>query len=180
MKREFKELYAALAHELLWNQHLFRYQIFTLEKDELEELGLVSFGNVVSVKDKKIEIEFASKEAEYVHMHQASGEGDIAGYNLVFGTFNIGLKMRGFITKQDGDKFIFDVENKKIPDPTAMLTQLDPEMAMYGTQPWFLTTNMQRDMHRLQKRTLGDKRAKKDSVVQMLESIFGTKQLERG
>ena len=181
MKREFRELYAALTHELLWNQHLFRYQIFTLEKDELEELGLVSFGNVVSAKDNKIEIEFAPKEAEYVHVRQASGEGDIAGYYLVFGTFNIGLKTRGFITKlKDDNKVVFDIENKRIPEATAMLTHLDPEMAMYGTQPWFLTTNMQRDMYRLQKGTLGDKRAKKDSVIQMLESIFGTKQLERG
>jgi hypothetical protein len=181
MKREFRELYAALAHELLWNQHLFRYQIFTLGRDELRELGLASYGNVVAAKDNKIEIQFSPKEAEYVRAVQASGAGEIGGYDLVFGTFNVGLKTRGFVTEvKDDNKVILDVENKKVPDATAMLTHLDPEMAMYGTQPWFLTSNMQKDMFRLQKRTLGDKRAKTDSVIQMLESIFGTKQLEHG
>jgi len=73
------------------------------------------------------------------------------------------------------------VETKRTPvSRNAMLMPFDPEATVFEDQPWFLTRNLQRELHYLERWGIQKpQRAEKESVIQMLESIFGTKPLRR-
>lgn len=179
VKKEFRQIYRSLFQELLWNKHLFRYQLTQLERNQLEDLGYISVGKVISIKNGKTLMEFGEKQTKRILAQHASG--DIGGYSLVFGTFHIGIRSKAFIEEQKNNGIVFSVERKRIPSSqNAILVQLDPEAAVFENQPWFLTRNQQKELYKLERWGLfKPDRAESQSVIQMLESIFGTKPLRR-
>jgi hypothetical protein len=179
VKKEFRQVYRSLFQELLWNKHLFRYQLTQLERKELEELGYISVGKVISIKNGKTLMEFGEKATKRILAQHASG--DIGGYSLVFGTFHIGIRSKAFVEERKNDGIVLSIERKKIPSSqNAILVQLDPEAAVFENYPWFLTRQQQWELFNLQQwGVFKSDRADKESVIQMIESIFGTKPLRR-
>lgn len=56
------EGYKLLIHELMWSQHLFRYQEVMLNREELESLGIATSGRVRSLVNRALEIELESEQ----------------------------------------------------------------------------------------------------------------------
>lgn len=180
MRNEFRRTYILLAYELVWSQHLFRYQLTMLDRTALEELGLTTSGRVLTFENGNLEIELEPEQMERFLAQRASGE--LGGYYVVFGSFFVGVKLKGaFVQQTSANRVLINTANVRVPiSSTALIVQTDPEIATYVDQPWFLTEWLQRDLFSLESWGLErNDRANSNPTIRMLESIFGVNLLRR-
>jgi hypothetical protein len=179
MRREFGRMYLLLAYELLWSQHLFRYQLTMLNRQDLESLGLATSGRVLSFADGRLEMELEPEQMERFLAQRASGE--IGGYHIVFGSFSLGVRLKGFAEQISENRVLMRTTSTRVPvSSTALLLRADPEVAAYADQPWFLIEWLQRDLFSLE--SWGKERADRadsNPTIRMLEAIFGVNPLRR-
>jgi hypothetical protein len=180
MRREFRNFYSLLAHDLLWSQHLFRYQLTMLNRQMLEQLGLMTSARVLSFEDGRLEMELGENQMERFLAQRESGE--IGGYYIVFGTFHSGVRLVGFVENLEGNRVTMSVSRARIPTTAiALLIENDPEATAYTEEPWFLTRRLQSSLFSLESWGLDrEDRAQANPTIRMLEAIFGTGLLRGG
>jgi len=175
--KEIRKFYPPLFWQQMWDYQLFRYQLLMLEKKDLEDLGYLSEGRVVSFKDGKIEIEITPLQASPIlERRTSSGE---PGNLLVIGSFSLGFELDAVLEEITNNKFVMNVGRKKLP-PSERAMILPSESSILKTSPWFLSRYTQRDLFRLERWGLDkDENAEKHSVIQLLECLFGRKTMRR-
>jgi hypothetical protein len=149
-----------------------------LDKKDLEGLGYLSEGRIISLSNGKIEIKINSHQATPILERLASsGERDNL---LVIGSFFLGFELDAMFETITDDKLVMNVGRKKLP-PYERAMILPSESSILRTSPWFLSRYTQKDLFLLERWGLEiEKKAKEHSVIQLLESIFGTKRIRRG
>ncbi|MEM2522797.1 MAG: hypothetical protein QXW82_06580 [Candidatus Bathyarchaeia archaeon] len=181
MHSDFRRIYVLLAYELLWSKHLFRYQLTMLDRSTLEELGLTTSGRILNFENGNLEIELEPQQMERFLAQRIAGE--LGGYYIVFGSFFVGVKLKGAFVEQKGEnRVIINTTNVRVPhSSTALIVQTDPEISTYIDQPWFLTEWLQRDLYSLESWGLErDDRATSNPTIRLLEAIFGVDRLCKG
>lgn len=171
--KEIRKFYPPLFWQQMWDKHLFHYQLLMLEKKDLEYLGYLSEGRVVSLKDGKVEIKLDPNQATPIlERKTSSGERENL---LVIGSLFLGFELNATFEEITDDKLVMSIGKKKLlPSERAMI--LPSESSILRTSPWFLSRYTQRDLFNLERWGLEiDKKAKEDTVIQLLECVFGTK-----
>jgi len=178
MRRVFKDMYRPLLWEQMWNYHLFQYKLVMLQLQALESIGLVSRGKIVSFSEGKFEVEVPADQADPMW---ARREVETRYMILPFGTFFVGKRIEATFKGRKGNRLIIEVPKQEIPtSETVLILPVKSDLPILETQPWYLTRWIQRDMFSLEYAGTKDPvRAGKDSIVQMLESLFGQKALRR-
>jgi len=148
-----------------------------LEKKDLGDLGYLSEGRVVSLKDGKIEMKIDPGQAAPILVRRtSSGERNNL---LVIGSFFLGFELDATLEEISGDKFVMSVGKKKIP-PSERAMILPAESSILRTSPWWLSRYTQRDLFNLERWGYEiEAKAKEHSVIQLLECVFGTKKIVR-
>jgi hypothetical protein len=175
--KEFRKFYPPLFWQQMWDYHLFRYQLLMLKKKDLEELGYLSEGKVVGLKEGKIEIEMDPRLATPILERQISS-GEIENL-LVIGSFFLGVEIKARFEEMKGNILLMDIGTKKFP-PFEKAEVLPPESSILKTSPWFLSRISQKELFKLERWGFEkDDKAEKHSVIQLLESVFGRKRIRR-
>jgi hypothetical protein len=180
MHREFRNIYRPLFWQEMWDHHLFQYQLLELDVDELRDLGYVSRGKIVSYRGREIELELDRSHAQPILIEQASGE-TVSSYQIVVGTFHIGSVLMANLVRSQDNKFIMETNMRRLPTADmALILPSDSDSSLYREKPWFLSKLVQRDVFRLEKWGLiRPDRAAQQSVIQFMESLFGSTPLRR-
>jgi hypothetical protein len=181
MRSDFRRMHILLAYELLWSKHLFRYQLTMLDRSTLEELGLTTSGRILTFENGNLEIELEPEQMERFLAQRVAGE--LGGYYIVFGSFFVGVKLKGaFVDQTSENRVLINTANVRVPlSSTALIVQTDPEISAYVDQPWFLTEWLQRDLFALENWGLEKaERANRNPTIRLLETIFGVDPLRRG
>jgi len=175
--REFRNIYRPLCWQVMWDHHLLEYQKLELEDDELENLGHVSKGKIISFHGREIELELSRKQAQPILDQQISGESN--SYVIVVGTFHIGFELEANFLRSTNDRYVMEIPQRRLPQtPIALIIPSDS--SVLRQKPWFLSKHVQRDVFALESWgfQLPD-RAATHSVIQFMESLFGVKHLRR-
>jgi hypothetical protein len=175
--KEFRKFYPSLFWQQMWDYHLFRYQLLMLRKEELKDLGYLSEGRFVSLKDGKVEIEIRPQQAAPIQERRIS-TGELENL-LVIGSFFIGFELNAILEEMTEGRLIFGVGEKRLPLPERAMI-LPAESSVLRTSPWFLSRRTQGELFWLERWGFEkDEKAQKHSVIQLLESIFGRKTVRR-
>ena len=175
--KEVRKFYPPLFWQQMWDYHLFRYQLLMLEKKDLEGLGYLSEGRVVSLGDGRIEIKIDLRQAAPI-LERRTSSGELSNL-LVIGSFFLGFELDAVLEEVTDDKFVMSVGKKKLP-PSGRAMILPSESSILKTSPWFLSRYTQGDLFKLERWGFEkDKRAAEHSVIQLLEWVFGTKTMRR-
>jgi len=178
MRRVFKDIYRPLFWDQMWNWHLFKYQLVMIAPSKLESLGLLSKGKKISSSNAKIEIEVPEVQADQL---QAYSEVSLRRYTIIpFGNFFFGKRMGATLVERKGNKLVMEIPKKEFRMSEIILILPKSDVTIIESPPWYLSRNLQRSMFSLE--FIGTKdpdKARKDSIVQILESLFGPKPLRR-
>ena len=177
MRREFKRWCHALAQEIMWERDLRLYQFTMLTDAELEKMGLIVKGKIVGRKGpRRIEVEVPEGQAGAL-----SALGDEMPFVIVpFGGLSLGLQTEAYLEdKTRPGTLVLEMEAKSVPISDQALI-LPNDFLLFREQPVFLNRRQQSELFWLEKK--GKKKpeeASKLSPIQLLESVFGTKELKR-
>lgn len=175
--KEIRKFYPPLFWQQMWDYHLFRYQLLMLDKKDLEGLGYLSEGRVVSLSNGKIKIKINPHQATPI-LERLASSGERNNL-LVIGSFFLGFELDAMFEEITDDKLVMSVGKKKLP-PYERAMILPSESSILRTSPWFLSRYTQRDLFLLERWGFEiDEKAKEHSVIQLLESVFGTKTMKR-
>lgn len=179
MSRVFKGIYRPLFWEQIWDRHLFQYRLLMLPSSTLELMGLMSKGKMVSFSDGRIEVEVRGDQADSISARRFEGARNYV--ILPFGNLFIGKRIRATFGERDKNRLILDVMKKEIPtSETVLILPIKADLPILEDRPWYLTRVIQNDMFTLEYIGTSDQtRASGDSVVQLIESLFGQKALRR-
>lgn len=176
--KEIRKFYPPLFWQQMWDHHLFHYQLLMLEKKDLRDLGYLSEGRIVSLKDGKIEIKIDRLQATPI-LERRTSSGELSNL-LVIGSFFLGFELYARFEEIMGDKLVMSVGKKKFPHSERAMI-LPSESSIIKTSPWFLSRITQKDLFKLERWGKEiDEKAEKHSVIQLLECIFGTKIMRMG
>ncbi len=175
--KELRKFYPPLFWQQMWDYHLFRYQLLMLKKEDLEDLGYLSEGKVVRLKEGKIEIKMDPRLATPI-LERRISSGEIENL-LVVGTFSLGFELDARFEKMEKRRLFMNVGKRSFfPFEKAMV--LPSESSILKTSPWFLSRISQKELFKLERWGFekGEK-AEEHSAIQLLESIFGRKRIRR-
>lgn len=175
--KEIRKFYPPLFWQQMWDYHLFRYQLLMLEKKNLRDLGYLSEGKVVSIRNGRIEIEINPLQANPI-LERRTSSGELANL-LVIGSFFLGFELDAVLEEMSDDRFVMNVGKKNLP-PSETAMVLPSESSILKTSPWFLSRITQKDLFKLERWGYeNDKKAEQHSVIQFLEYAFGKKTMRR-
>ena len=177
IRQTFQPWYRLLLWEQMWNGHLWHYQILTLNRQELVDLGLVVEARVISTtRNNQIELEIMGRSAN-----------PLRGYTyctiIPYGTVSCGLTLNARITRTENNRIFLQIRNvlSAISEEALLLISPDVTTPIVKEPPIFLDRKIQTDLFRLKYiGTQNRETAQRRSVIQLLEAIFGTRQLRRG
>lgn len=176
IRQTFQPWYRLLLWEQMWKGHLWHYQLLMLKKEELLDLGIIVETNVVSVKDNEVELEITGREAN-----------TLRGYEyctiIPYGTVFCGLKLDARLVRAQNNNIVLQLSGilPTISEEAILLLSPDIPAPIMKEPPIFLEQQMQSALFRL--KHIGaqrEERARERSLIQLLESIFGTRPLRRG
>jgi len=182
MRRVFKEMYRALLYDKMWSYDLFQYKYATFTDQELEEKGLVFRGKTIPNTRRGGTFQIAIPPS-HVGLVWTKGSDDIGRFMIVFGNLSIGRIYRAALEKGGQNAFYVNTEiSGRIPfsdDP--LIASVGRDFMLFEDRPTHLITALQRDLHRLEYRGVKDQaRAGVDSKIQLIECIFGRREIRRG
>ena len=176
IRQTFQPWYRLLLWEQMWKGHLWHYQLLMLDKKELLELGLIVETNVVSVQNNQIELEIIEREAN-----------TLRGYEyctvIPYGTVFCGLKLDARLVSTRNNNIVLQLSGilPTISEEAILLLSPDIPAPIMKEPPIFLEQQIQSALFRLQHiGAQNEERARRRSIIQLLESIFGTRPLRRG
>jgi len=180
MRREFKRWCRALSHEIMWERDLRLYQFTMLDDDELQKRGLVIKGKIVGRKGpKQIEVEIPKGQLGALSTNSSD---ELKSFIIIpFGGLSLGIRTEAYLSDDPSkpDAIILKMDTKPVPISDQALI-LPNDFLLFREQPIFLSSQLQSDLFWLEKR--GKKKieeAKKLSPIQLLEAVFGTKELRK-
>lgn len=180
IRREFQPWFRLLLWEQQWKGHLWCYQLFTLTRQELIEQGLILEGRVTSVSGNEIELEVIGRESSSLRGYESCTI-------VIYGTLHCGIRMDARLVGVRGNKFVMRVGDTGSVLPREILQEilvLPPEMALPPVMKeplTFLDRQTQSSLYRLQySGAINPEKARRRSLIQLLEAIFGIRPLHRG
>jgi len=175
IRQTFQPWYRLLLWEQMWKGHLWHYQLLMLDREESLELGLIVETNVVSVQNNQIELEVIGREAS-----------TLRGYEyctvIPYGTVFCGLKLDARLVSTRNNNIMLQLSGilPTISEEALLLLSPDIPAPIMKEPPIFLDRQMQSSLFRLQHiGAQNEERARRRSIIQLLESIFGTRPLRR-
>lgn len=182
MRRTFKDIYRALLWEKMWGSDLFQYRFLALSEQELEERGLTCKGTIVpnTRRGRVFQVKIPPSR---VGLISARATDDIGKFLIVFGNFFIGRTYKAKLERKGPDLFSVETEGNGGPlfSNQPLIANVDTDFFVFEERPTYLIANVQRDMHRLEYRGVkSPEKAQADSKIQLLESIFGDRQIKKG
>lgn len=177
IKRVFLPWYRLLLWEKLWNADLWWYQILMLPKTELVGLGLMSETKFLDVKDNLVTLQIMKGDKTTIRGYDR--------YTLIsHGTLFCGKRVEAIMKGAEGDRIVMELQNGEgTLYRHAILLHSPPESTSPLVQPppGFLLTQSQRGLLKLQHAgVMKEDKANERSIVQLLESVFGVKEIRRG
>ena len=180
IKREFKRWSRALLHEIMWDRDLQLYQFTMLNEKELEQMGRIVTGKIISQPaPNQIEIEILSSQIGPV---KALSSDQLKEFVVIpFGSFKLGLRVGAQPSEKQTVKNRIVLDLKKAVPVSNQAFLFTNDFLLFQEQPIFLNSNIQRDLFWLERRGKKKKEeAVKYSPIQLLDGIFGNKTLKRG
>ena len=172
----FQPWYRLLLWEQMWKGHLWHYQLLTLNREELVNLGLVIETQIVSPQGYQLELEIIGREVS-----------TLRGYDyctvIPYGTLHCGLKLNARLIRMEGNRIFLQLETRSPSFSRGALLLLSPEAPspIMREPPIFLDRQMQSALFRLKRiGSENEQRARRRSLIQLLEAIFGIRRLRRG
>ena len=171
VKRAFKPWLRSLLWERIWKGDLWHYRLLTLSKAQLEEMGYMM----------EVPVQ-ASNGNEIVVSISGGNRGVLGGYPslilLSYGTVNCGLRLRASVRSTSPDGAIIRLSRGwgRFSSQVVVLSTQDTTSVIDQPLTW-LDALQQRNLMRLQSWTMGEQSARRKSNAQLLESIYGTKEL---
>jgi len=176
IRQTFQPWYRLLLWEQMWRGHLWHYQLLMLDREELLSLGIIVETNVVSVENNQIELEVIEREAN-----------TLRGYEyctiIPYGTVFCGLKLDARLVSARNNNIVLQLSGilPTISEEAILLLSPDIPAPIMKEPPIFLERQTQSALFRLKHiGAQNEERARKRSLIQLLESIFGTRPLRRG
>ena len=176
IRQTFQPWYRLLLWEQMWKGHLWHYQLLMLDRKELLNLGIIVETNVVSVQDNQIELEIMGGEAN-----------TLRGYEyctvIPYGTVFCGLKLDARLVSTRKNNIVLQLSGilPTISQEAILLLSPDIPAPVMKEPPIFLEKQIQSALFRLKHiGAQNEERAQRRSLLQLLESIFGTRALRRG
>ena len=177
IKQTFKPWYRLLLWEQMWEGHLFQYQLLTLSRTKLKDLGLISESKILSFADNRIELEVTDRKARSIRGYE--------NYTIVpFGTLFCGKKINATLKGMSGNRLIMQIEggeNSLSNEALLLPLQSDATPPIMQEPPVYLKQQTQDALLRLQNSgVVKPESAQIKSLIQLLEGIFGMRCLRRG
>jgi hypothetical protein len=176
IRQTFQPWYRLLLWEQMWKGHLWHYQLLMLDRRELLNLGIIVETNVVSARDNQIELEVSGREAN-----------TLRGYEyctiIPYGTVFCGLKLDARLVSTSNNNIVLQLSGilPTISEEAILLLSPDIPAPIMKEPLIFLEQQMQSALFRLKHiGAQSEERAQRRSLIQLLESIFGTRPLRRG
>lgn len=178
IKKTFKPWYTLLLWEKIWRGDLYQYQLILLEREDLVRQGLISEGKIISIADNKIKLCLEDGRAS-----------SIRGYDrytiILFGTLKCGKRESATLVDVSDNQVTMELHDDiLVSSKSAILLPQQSDALqppIMQDPPTYLMDNMRRNLLRLQHSgVIKPDRAKEQSQVQLLESIFGRKSVRRG
>jgi len=176
MREEFRSWFRPLWHEIIWNSHLLQYRLLRLPLDDLEHQGWLARARITSFIDRDlIQVEIIRDEERGPILAHIQNSGRC---ELIFGTPSIGQRIEVTLESEAEGRLILRTSKRYLflSNNTFIL----PDVALLESRPWYLTQRIQQDMFRFEH--IGREnivRARNDSLVQLIEAIFGSNLLRR-
>ena len=176
IRQTFQPWYRLLLWEQMWKGHLWHYQLLMLDREELLNLGIIVETSVVSVQDNQIELEIVGREAN-----------TLKGYEyctiIPYGTVFCGLKLDARLVSTRNNNIVLQLSGilPRISEEAILLLSPDIPAPIIKEPPIFLEQQAQSALFRLKHiGAQNEERARQRSLIQLFESIFGTRPLRRG
>lgn len=177
MRRQFRGIYRSLLNEIMWERDLFHYQLLMLDPNVLEERGLISRAELRSYENDELEVEVDPDQTTSIIGHDEVS--DATNFTVVLGNFSFGIRLKANLEEVDGNRFGFNVFRTP-PPPVSTISIIPSSSSVYSEDPWFLNRVRQKDMFRLQRSgRIKEEKAREDSLVRLVDGIFGTVSLRR-
>jgi len=177
IRQTFQPWYRLLLWERMWKGDLWKYRTLILNNNQLKDLGLIEETNIISMQDNEIKIEL-SRDNVF-----GSGYDDFT--IIPFGTLHCGIRLDARLNRTEGNRLILKL-NKRIPiisDEAILLESSENNTSIMRNIPLtFLDRGSQQALFKL-KTKMGAQTlqaSERRSIIQLLESIFGTRNLSRG
>jgi len=177
MHQDFRQMYRAHFWEQMWEDHLFEYSLLLLSSQDLMNRGLISSGTMIDIQNGHVELRLPSPQMDSMW----ADAGRSGRFTLLFGTTSIGHRIEAKIEARESDRLRLSAGRVGFPLSRNVLV-LSPrfDVSVFEARPWFLERLIQSDLFRLEKMgRRSEPAARNDSMVQLLEGIFGTKVLRR-
>jgi len=148
-----------------------------LSSQDLMNRGLISSGTMIDIQNGHVELRLPSPQMDSMW----ADAGRSGRFTLLFGTTSIGHRIEAKIEARESDRLRLSAGRVGFPLSRNVLV-LSPrfDVSVFEARPWFLERLIQSDLFRLEKMgRRSEPAARNDSMVQLLEGIFGTKVLRR-
>jgi hypothetical protein len=180
IRQAFHPWYRLLLWEQIWRGHLWQYQLHMLDNDDLLKMGLVLPTKVTAVENDHFRLQ--------VKWGSASPMRGLEHCTIIpFGTVYCGLRVNAIVRSAEKDTLELQAKNTlgkmqlpRIHQEALIISSTDQESPIMSEPPVFLQQQTQRSLFRLKGiGTDNPEKAKKRSVIQILEAMFGTRPIRR-
>jgi hypothetical protein len=179
MRRLVREFFRPLLWDIMWTRDLLEYQLLVLNDNSLRDLGILFMGRVDSVSRNRREVEVATSGDNTNFVTDLRHEG-VARYTLIFGTPFLGQRVDASFARSQDDRVIMRVSERRVPISQTALILSGDSGSFFESKPWFLNRLTQNGLFRFQAIGRGSQeKAAADSLIQLLESLFGNRALRR-
>lgn len=177
MRRVFQPWYRLILWDRMWEGDLVLYQQLSLSREQLLDQGLVSEARIIQVDQDATVLELVG-----------GARVSLRGYDeytlIPFGTLACGKRVRAALRQIDGNRITMEVRDPDwIPGNRVLVlpAPLEPVAQMVQMPPSHLKLQSQRSLFKVQRAgVIKPERASQNSLVQLLETLFGIRQMRRG
>ncbi len=175
MRQIIQPWFKMLLWEQMWSGHLWRYKALMLERDELLKQGIILESKIIGKKDGLIELELMDQTA-----------ATLRGYEyctiIPFGTMSCGINLSARLIKTEDNRVFLNIRNRitDLSEKALLLISTEGVAPMIHEPPNFLQRRNQNELFWLNNSGTEDSdKANKESSIQLIEAVFGTRPLRR-
>jgi hypothetical protein len=179
IKTQFKPWYRLLLWEKLWEGDLLQYQFFMLSRQELLKQRIISEGKICGYEKNKLTLEITDDNFSWLG---GFDEFIIIRYGSIFCGKREKAKLIDINKKERRIVFELNSYDSKFLSNAILfpvINEVTPPIIQ--EPPSYLKRNMQKGLLKMQRvGAIKLQKAKERSVIQMMEGVFGKKQIRRG
>jgi hypothetical protein len=171
MHADMRRFYISLFNEQMWSHHLLMYQLMKLPLKDLAGWKILR-GTVEKSKEGVV----INVDGDTQSIREKSEEGEYAKeVTIIFGSLKLGLLRKAEAQPIDDKRLKLKLRGRELPGSVNIIL---PEASLVREEPWFLRRKMQRDAYSFGLWGLdNDARAGRNTVIQLLDSVFWDKRL---